>query len=289
MTGERTQRVLGNAVLQAAALALAAVYVVPVLYVLSTAVQPEGHALSGLRPAGVRWANFSDAVHSLSFGIVLVNSAVVTVGATLIQVVLACMGGYALARLPFRGRDAFFLLLIALLVVPPEVTLVPLFVLTAHVPLAGGNDILGRGGTGLLDTFGGLMVPHLASALSLFLMRQFYLRMPEELADAARIDGASELRILWRIFTPLAWPAVATVAIFAFQNSWNDFLWPLVVTKSNDMQTVQLALTVFFQQNTTRWPVLMAAVVVISIPVVVLFLAGQRTFREGVVTGAVKE
>lgn len=283
------RRILCNAVLQALALVLLAIYVIPVLYVIATALQPQGQALGGLIPHHLRWANFTDALRSISFGIIFVNSVVVSVGSTAIQVILACMAGYALARIPFRGRDAFLLLLIAMLVIPPEVTLVPLFVLVSHVPFTGGNNALGQGGSGLLNTFPGLMIPHLTSALSIFLMRQFYVGVPEELADAARIDGASEWKILWRIFTPLALPAVITVAVFAFQGSWNDFLWPLVVTKSNDMRTLQLGLTVFFQSDSTQWSLLMAAVIVISIPVLILFMLGQRTFKEGITVGAVKE
>lgn len=289
MTESRTTRILTNAVLQAAALALAAIYVLPVLYVIVTALAPTGHALGGLWPRGLRAGNFSDALHATSFGTMFLNSAIVTLGSTAVQVVLACMAGYALARLPFRGRDAFFLLLIAMIVIPPEVTLVPLFILADHIPLAGGNNVLGQGGSGLLNSYSGLMLPHLTSALSIFLMRQFYIGMPEELADAARIDGATEWAILWRIFTPMAWPAAVTTAIFAFQGAWNDFLWPLVITKTNDMQTVQLGLTIFFQQNSTEWSLLMAAIILISIPIIVIFLAGQRTFREGITVGAVKQ
>ncbi|MGW5366242.1 carbohydrate ABC transporter permease [Actinopolymorpha pittospori] len=278
-----------QSLLQAGALCVAAVYVLPLLFVLTTALASSGQALGSITPSGFRPANFMDALHSAAFGRMFLNSAIVTLGSTAIQVVLACMAGYALARISFRGREGFFLLLIAVLVVPPEVTLVPLFVLAQHAPLASGNDLFGQGGIGLLNTLPGLMFPHIASALSIFLMRQFYIGMPEELADAARIDGATEWTVLWRIFTPLAWPAVVTVAIFAFQSVWNDFLWPLVMTKSNDVQTVQLGLTVFFQQNTTQWSLLMASVIVISIPVVVLFLLGQRTFQDGVAAGAVKE
>jgi multiple sugar transport system permease protein len=180
------------------------------------------------------------------------------------------------------------LLLIALLVVPPEVAIVPLFVIVAHFPLAGGNDILGNGGQGLLDSLPGIMVPHIVSALAIFLMRQFYASLPGELGDAARVDGAGEVRIFAMIYTPLVKPAVAIVAVFAFQGAWNDFIWPLVVTHSNNMRTLQLGLTIFFQENSTQWTLLMAAVLGISIPIVVLFLLIQRFFRDGALAGALK-
>lgn len=286
----KPRRITGTVLIQAAALCVAAVYVLPLLFVITTAITPPGHTAGSLLPThGIRLRNFIDALRATSFGTMFRTSALVTVFATVIQVFLACLAGYALARIAFRGRELFFLLLVAILVIPPEVTLVPLFVMTLHMPLSGGNSLFGQGGIGLLNTIPGLMIPHIVSALSIFLMRQFYISMPEELADAARIDGAGEWTILWRIFTPMAWPAVVTVGIFAFQGAWNDFLWPLVITKSNNMQTVQLGLTIFFQQNATQWGLLMASVILISIPVIVLFLLGQRTFQEGVAAGAVKE
>lgn len=190
--------------------------------------------------------------------------------------------------LPVRGRNFMLLLLVALLVVPPEVSLVPLFVMVSHVPLAGGNDILGNGGQGLLNTLPGVMVPHIVSALAIFLMRQFYVALPAELGDAARMDGASEFRIFFEVYTPLVKPAVAVVGVFAFQSAWNDFVWPLLVTYSTDMRTLQLGLTVFFQENSTQWNLLMAAVLVISLPIVILFALIQRYFQDGALSGALK-
>jgi multiple sugar transport system permease protein len=119
-------------------------------------------------------------------------------------------------------------------------------------------------------------------------MRQFYKDLPDELGDAARVDGATERRIFALIYTPLVLPAVAVVGIFAFQSAWNDFLWPLVMTRSTDRQTLQLGLTVFFQENSTQWNLLMAVVLVISVPVLILFLSIQRFFRPDVMAGAVK-
>ena len=132
------------------------------------------------------------------------------------------------------------------------------------------------------------MVPHIVSALGIFLMRQFYAALPRELGDAARVDGASEYRIFAGIYTPLVKPAVAIVGVFAFQAAWNDFIWPLVVINSNDMRTLQLGLTVFFQENSTQWNLLMAVVLSISVPIVLLFLLIQRYFQEGALAGALK-
>jgi multiple sugar transport system permease protein len=273
--------------LHAAALLLAALYIVPLSYVLLAAVTPDGQAVGGW-PTRVEFGSFVRAFRNANFARFFLNSAVVALTCTALQVALSCGAGYALARLPVRGRQLMMLLLVGLLVVPPEVAIVPLFVLVSHAPLIGGNDVFGMGGQGLLDKLPGVMLPHIVSALAIFMMRQFYAALPEELGDAARVDGASEFRIFTSIYTPLVKPAVAIVAVFAFQATWNDFIWPLVVTRSNDMRTLQLGLTMFFQENSTQWNLLMAAVIVISLPVLALFLAIQKVFREGVLAGAVK-
>jgi multiple sugar transport system permease protein len=273
--------------LHAAALVLTALYAVPMAYVVLVAITPDGETI-GSWPTHLEFGNFVSAFLATNFLQFFINSAVVSVSCTILQVILSCAAGYALAMLPVRGRNLLLLLLIALLVVPPEVAIVPLFVIVAHFPLLGGNDIFGSGGQGLLDTIPGIMVPHIVSALAIFMMRQFYAGLPGELGDAARVDGASEVRIFALIYTPLVKPAVAIVAVFAFQAAWNDFIWPLVVIHSNNMRTLQLGLTVFFQENSTQWNLLMAAVLGISIPIVILFLMVQRLFREGALAGALK-
>lgn len=268
-------------------LVLGALYLVPMAYVIMVALTPDGQEIGRL-PSSVTIANVGQGFASAAFPVFLVNSIVVTVVATIIQVALSAAAGYGLAKLPVRGSRQLTLLLVGLLVVPPEVVMVPLFVMVSRIPLVGGNGVTGQGGHGLLDTVPGLVVPHLVSALGIFLMRQFYRDLPDELGDAARVDGAGEIGIFARIYTPLVMPAVAVVAIFAFQGAWNDFLWPLVMTRSVGHQTVQLGLTVFFQENSTQWNRLMAVVVVISIPVVLLFGFAQRSFRSDVMSGAVK-
>jgi multiple sugar transport system permease protein len=275
------------AILQTVALLVTALYTVPLIYVALVAGTPDGEWAVGL-PSRVELGNFVDAFRSANFLRFFANSAIVSVVCTILQIVLSCSAGYALAMLPVRAGNWILLLLIALLVVPPEVSIVPLFVLVAHVPLAGGNDILGFGGSGLLNTLPGIMVPHIVSALGIFLMRQFYTTLPRELGDAARVDGAGEFRIFVLIYTPLVIPAVAVVGVFAFQAAWNDFIWPLVVTNANDLRTLQLGLTIFFQENSTQWNLLMAAVLVISVPIVVMFLFIQRYFQEGALAGALK-
>lgn len=268
-------------------LALTAMYVLPMGYVLLVAVTPDGQEI-GRWPDTFAFYNFIDAFASDDFGRFAVNSMIVTGSSTVLQVLLAMAAGYSMAKLPLPGRRALLVLLIALLVIPSEVVMVPLFIMVARIPLVGGNDIFGQGGQGLVDTLPGLVIPHLISALSIFLMRQFYKDLPDELGDAARVDGAGEFMIFLRIYTPLVLPAIAVVAIFAMQGAWNDFIWPLVMTRSPDQQTLQLGITVFSQEYSTEWNRLMAVVLVISVPVLALFLWAQRFFRSDVMAGAVR-
>lgn len=274
-------------VVQLLAWLLAALYIVPLIYVVIASLTPDNQPIGWL-PGSLRAANYPKAWASTTFWIFLINSVAVAVTAMVVQVLVSCAAGYALAKLPVPGSKSLMLMLIALLVVPPEIIMVPLFVMVDRTPLTGGNDLLGHGGQGLIDTIGGLIVPHLVSALGIFLMRQFYVGLPDELGDAARVDGSGEVRIFLRIYTPLVLPAVAVVAVIAFQAAWNDFLWPLVMTRSPERQTLQLGLTVFFQENSTRWNLLMAAVLMISVPVAAMFAYIQRFFKSGVMTGALK-
>ncbi|WP_406287610.1 carbohydrate ABC transporter permease [Streptomyces sp. NBC_00209] len=270
-----------------AALLLTAVYLVPMLYIVLVSLTPHGESTTGV-PSRLSFGNYHDALVAADFSRFFLNSAFVTAVSAASQVALSCMAGYALARLPLKSARNAMLLLIGLLVVPPEIVMVPLFIMVNHAPLLAGNDLLGRGGLGMLDSYAALMIPHLASPLAIFLMRQFYRDLPGELGQAARVDGASEWRIFLRIYTPLALPAVAVVTVLAFQSAWNDFLWPLITVRSSEMQTLQLGLTVFYQQNSTQWSLLMGVILLMSLPVLAIFAFSQRYFRDGVTAGAVK-
>ncbi|HEX5414496.1 MAG TPA: carbohydrate ABC transporter permease, partial [Chloroflexota bacterium] len=186
------------------------------------------------------------------------------------------------------GRQAIFIGILATMMVPSQMLLIPLFVMLKHVPLAGGNTLLGVGGNGWLDSFAGLIVPQAVTAFSIFLMRQFFLTLPVELGDAARIDGASEAQIFWRIMLPLTKPALATLGIISFQGSWNDFLWPLIVTSTEQTRTLQVGLQVFQDQNNADWALLMAATTISSVPIMIVFLAGQRYLVQGIALTGLK-
>jgi multiple sugar transport system permease protein len=213
------------------------------------------------------------------------NSLIVSSISTSLMVLGAALGGYAFARLRFPFKRSLFLIILATMMIPWPVTLLPLYLIFLRFPLAGGNDIWGLGGTGLVNTYEALILPHLAYPFGLYLMREFYKTLPAELEDAARVDGAGELRVLFEIMVPLCKPALAALAILAFQGNWNAFIWPLVITTSPSMNTVQLSL----QQlqylkgfDVIRWDVVTAGGMIALVPLAITFLTGQRYFIRGI-------
>jgi multiple sugar transport system permease protein len=251
----------------------------PFVWMISTSVKPPDQLFTvppTWLPNPIHWDNYVKAMGAGNFGRYALNSLFLGVANLVTNVLLSALAGYAFARLRFPGRNALFVLVLATLMVPYQVTIIPLFVIVRHIPLFGGNDVLGQGGIGWINSYWGLIVPGAVGAFGIFMLRQFFQTLPVDLEDAARIDGAGELRIFWQIMLPLAMPAVATLAIFSFQAGWNAFLWPLLITTTDDMRTIQLGLTVFVQQYSTQWDQLMAATVVATMPVIIVFGFGQR-------------
>ena len=262
----------------------------PFMWMVSLAFTPEEAAFSsvGLIPADPTTGNFVTAFVDADVSRALVNSAIVTTVAVLTNCGAAVAAGYAFALLPFRGSGPLFYVLISTAAIPVSVTLIPLFLMAKSFPLAGGNDLLGEGGSGLLDTLGGVVLPYLVLPMNIFLARQFFSMSDIDLAEAARIDGAGEWRIFWHIYFPLARPIVAVTAIFSFTAVWDDFLWPLVVTTSPETQTVQLAVARFLSSGNVQYGPLMAGAVLVTLPVIAVFLFNQRSFISGLTDGSVK-
>jgi multiple sugar transport system permease protein len=257
----------------------------PFVWMISTSLKP-AYELFTVPPTWIpsspQWDTYARAMSAGNFGRYAMNSLLLGVANTVTNVLLSAFAGYAFARLQFPGRKVLFILVLATLMVPYQVTIIPLFVIVRHIPLFGGNDLLGQGGIGWINSYWGLIVPGAVGAFGIFMLRQFFQTLPVELEDAARIDGAGELRIFWQIMLPLAMPAVATLAIFSFQAGWNAFLWPLLITTTDDMRTIQLGLSVFVQQYSTQWDQLMAATVVATLPVIIAFAVGQRLLVRGI-------
>jgi multiple sugar transport system permease protein len=219
--------------------------------------------------------NYRELFDRLDFPQFFANSVLVAVAVTVGNLVFCSMVGYALAKLDFAGKRVLFALVLGMLMVPGVVTFVPLFVLVSNL--------------GLVNTYPGLILPFLVTPLGVFLMRQFIAGLPDELIEAARIDGAGEWRIFSRVILPLCGPPLATLGILTFLHSWNNFLWPLVVAQSEDKYTLPVALALYsVGQNATRYGLLMAGAVVIILPVVALFIALQRYFVQSVATTGIK-
>jgi multiple sugar transport system permease protein len=228
-----------------------------------------------LIPRSWRFANYADAWHTAPFGTFLLNSALVTLVVVVSNLVVCSLAGYAFARVRFLGRKALFLTLMATLMVPFQVTMIPVFLIVKwlgdHVsPFLGINHL------------GALMLPNLATAFGIFFLRQFFQTIPVELEDAARVDGTSRVGVLFKIVLPLSMPAMSTLAALTILTSWNDFLWPLIVITSQDQMTVPLGLSYFQGSHSTNWPLLMAGNVMSLLPMLVVFVVAQRYFVQSV-------
>jgi len=265
--------------------------IVPFLWMISTSLKPESEIFR-FPPVWVpslwKWDNYADAMKAAPFGRYFLNTIIYSVAITASNLLFCSMAAYAFARLRFRGRNLLFILVLGTMMIPGQVTMVPVFIMLKRWPLLGGNDLLGVGGHGLLNTYTGLVLPGAVGAFGIFLLRQFFMTLPRELEDAARIDGCSEVGIYWRIILPLSKPAMATLGIFTFTAAWNEFLWPLLIMSKESMKTLQVGLQVFQTQYTTRWDLLMAGTVVVTLPVLIIFLFGQRYFTRGIALSGIK-
>lgn len=274
------------------ALAIASLMMIaPFVWMLLTSLK--GPADIGSYPPSIIpkdwiWSNYADAMAAAPFLTYFKNSLLISIGHTVINLALAMMAGYALARIKFRGSTVIFMGVLATMMIPTYAKIVPQYLIAKSVPFFGGNDWLGRGGTGWLDTWWALIIPGALTPLAIFLFRQFYLTLPRELEEAARIDGMGEFGIFARVMTPLVKPAIATVALITFENSWNNFLWPLLVTTRDDLRVIQVGLAVFQQSEGTQWAFLMAGSALATLPMIVLFLATQRYFVQGFATAGLK-
>jgi multiple sugar transport system permease protein len=254
----------------------ALVMAAPLLWMLVTSLSTlaETRHFPPQLPSSLHWHNFVTAWAESPFGRWLLNSAVVSVTCVISNIVLCTLAGYAFARLRFPGGKIVFLAILATLMVPFQVVMIPTLLIVKHLHL--------------VDTLPALIVPNLVTPFGIYLLRQFFLTLPVELEEAALIDGAGRLRILGSILLPLMGPPLSTVAVLTFLSVWNDFLWPLVVTSSPDVMTVQLGLATFQGAHFTRWPELMAATLISQLPVLVLFVVGQRFFVSSIANTGIK-
>jgi multiple sugar transport system permease protein len=274
---------VGTWLVYAAGMALAVAWALPLVWMISTSIKPPGQVMTRTvewLPRAVTAENYAKVMRK-PVAHWFLNSAIVTVGSTAVSLTTGAMAGYALARMNFPGRNTFFFLILAVLIIPTEMTIVPLFIGVLRI--------------GLVNSYLALMVPSLASAFSVYLFRNFFLSLPRELEDAAAIDGASRFRAFWSVALPVARPAVIAGAILLSTSYWNAFLWPLLVTFREEMKTLPVGMAAFTPgtgvgQSTQLggYAPAMAATTILTIPSILLFLFLQRQFIEGATSAGIK-
>jgi multiple sugar transport system permease protein len=286
----RTATVLRYAIL----IGLGIVFVAPFVYTVSASLLPLERMFryppQWLPIPGATLENYTGFLTAdRPLGRWVFNSVYVTVTITTLQLFFSSLVAYTFAKRTFPGRDLLFFLGLATLMLPAEVTLIPNYLILAHIPLFGGNDITGVGGHGWLDSYWGLIMPNLGSAFSIFLMRQYMRSIPDSLIEAARIDGAGHFKIYWKIVLPLSKPVLAALAIFTFQFFWGQFYGPLIILTSPQLFTLPLGLAFFQQGNRSLWHLVMAGSVLALIPVIIIFFIFQKQFVRGISLSGMKE
>ena len=287
----KRSRQIGRIALWIGLLVFSVIMVLPFVWMIFTAVRPAAELASPNPPFFPRawdFNNFARAFDAAPFGIYARNSFIIGAVHVVTVLTLGSAAGYALAKLRFGARNWIFAWFLATMMIPFYATVIPSFLLVRFMPLFGGNDIFGQGGQGWINTWWALLIPGAVGAFSIFLLRQFYVTTPTELIEAARLDGLSEPRIWLQIMTPLIKPGLLTVALLAFESGWNNFLWPLLVTSSEDLRVIQVGLSVFRQESNTQWDLLMAGTALSAVPMIVLFLLFQRYFVNGFVNSGIK-
>lgn len=260
------------------ALAITALLVLfPLIWALAVSLMTPSQVNAyppALVPASPQWSNYAQVVQSAPIGRFLLNSLLVAGSITLAQMATASLSAYAFAFMRFPGRTALFGLFMSTLMVPWEVTMIPNFLTVRFL--------------GLLDTYAGLILPFAATAFGTFLLRQYFLQIPRDLEDAARIDGCGRLRFLWSVVLPLSRPGLITFGAYTFLSSWNQYLWPLLVTESREMRTAQIAVRFLMNEEARQYNVIMAGVILFFLPAALMLLWGQRYLARGLMEGAVK-
>lgn len=252
--------------------------VMPYIWMISTSLKGTAEIFTyppTWIPREWRFHNYSDAWNAAPFGRYFFNSLFVAVAVTLGQLVTCSLAAYAFARMEFKGKNVAFALVLSTTMISEQVTLIPSYLLLKEL--------------GWLDTYMALTVPFLANAFGIFMLRQAFMTIPKELEDAARMDGCGRLRFLVQIILPLTKPVLASQALFAFMSNWNSYLWPLIVTTSKHLRTLQVGLRYFVgQEGGTQWGIFMAATVFVSVPVVLFYFLVQKSFVEGIAMTGVR-
>lgn len=276
MGNVRIKKILAYTILTIGALSM----ILPFIWMLLTSFMTNSQIFAyppEVIPEPFKWQNYIDVNNKIPLFRYFINSLIVSIATVIGQVITCSLAAYAFARLKFKHKDILFLAFLGTMMIPPQVNIIPLFFLMRELHW--------------VDTYWALIVPGIFGGFGIFLLRQWFLTFPSELEDAAKIDGCNPLTTFWYIALPLALPAIVTLGIFSFITSWNSFMWPLIVTNADSMKTLPVGLAAFKGsfRETTEWAQLMAASIISIIPVVIVFMLGQKYFIKGIMAGAIKE
>lgn len=245
--------------------------IIPFLWMISTSLMTYAESMQvppRIFPEKPQFSNFVEVFKSVNFTKYYINTIIMTAGRTIGQLFVCSLAAYAFARLDFKGKNIFFVLTLSVLMVPSQIVLIPSFVVMREL--------------NWLNTFYALIIPGIFSAFGVFLLRQFFMTIPKELDEAAKLDGCSYFGIYWRIILPLSKPALIALSIFAIISTWNDFMWPLIMTDSDSMRVLSIGIASFQGQYTTQFPLLMSGVLLATAPMIMVFVFLQRYFIEGI-------
>lgn len=251
------------------------VFVGPYIWMFATSVKSQADVYAwppNIIPTDIHWENFVRIWQETNLPRAFLNSVFVSTAATAINVIFSSLAAFAFARLDFPGKNKLFMVVLATMMVPASLMVIPLFSMMRNVPFAGPD--------GWLNSYFGLILPVSVTGFAIFLMRQYYLSIPKELDDQAAIDGCNKFQIYWKIILPLSKPVIGLVVVFSFLSHWNEYLWPLTVARSDEMYTIQIALASFQTQYNVEWPLLMAGATTAALPMILLYFMLQPLFEE---------
>jgi len=269
----------------------AVLFVAPFAWMVTASLQDVGDMFRwppSWIPRAPTLNNYAKFLQTENLGLWLFNSTYVSLAVTFLQLFFNSLAAYTFAKRRFPGRDLLFMTFLGTIMIPGQVLLIPSYIILTHIPLFGGNNILGQGGHGWLDSYWGLIAPGAVSTWGIFWMRQYMRGIPDDLIDAAKIDGASEFRIYGQIIIPLSKPALAASAIGTFTYVWNDWFWPLIVTSSDQLRVLPLGLALFVTKNKVVWDVVFAGSVLVTLPVLLMFLLFQRQILKAAALSGLK-
>jgi multiple sugar transport system permease protein len=283
--------VLGRVIIYALLTVGAILFIAPWAWMVSASFQPIGKIFEwppNWVPDTFTLDNYRRFLAAEGFFRWVLNSGFLAIVVLCVQMFFNSMAAYSFAKRKFPGRDALFLLMLGTLMIPGQLFLIPNYLIILRSPFFGGNDLFGMGGIGMKDSFWAIIIPYAFSVWSVFFMRQYMKSIPDDLLDAARMDGASEFTIYRKVILPLCGPVLAAQAIFTFTFVWNDFFWPLIVIDSSELRTLQLGLALFIVKNKTVWDIVFAGSVISTIPVLLIFIFFQKYFIRGIALTGMK-